>query len=218
MGRRFHAFALDQRGFGDSDRPDGKYGIEAFATDCVAFLDAVSIKRATVVGHSFGSFVARQVAITYPDRVSCMVLIGTGVFAATPVIREVQAALMDLQDPVPVEFARDFQASTAYAPLPASFFEQIVAQSMKLPARLWRQVLDGVVAYDDEGQLARITAPTLLMWGERDALFSREDQDRLVTAIRGAKLRLYQETGHCPNWERPQQVAADLSAFIQATY
>lgn len=147
-----------------------------------------------------------------------MVLIGTGVFAATPVIREVQAALMDLQDPVPVEFARDFQASTAYAPLPASFFEQIVAQSMKLPARLWRQVLDGVVAYDDEGQLARITAPTLLMWGERDALFSREDQDRLVTAIRGAKLRLYQETGHCPNWERPQQVAADLSAFIQATY
>ena len=55
----------------------------------------------------------------------------------------------DLQDPVPMEFARDFQASTAYLPLPESFFERIVAESLKLPARLWREVFDGLLAYED---------------------------------------------------------------------
>jgi non-heme chloroperoxidase len=217
LSRRLHAFVLDQRGFGDSERPRGGYGINEFAADVVAFLDAVSIERTTIVGHSFGSFVTRRVAITHPERVGRMVLIGTGVSASNPVTREVQAAMADLQDPVPVEFARDFQASTAYAPLPESFFERIVAESLKLPARLWRDVFNQLLAYEDVELLARIVSPTFLIWGEKDALFPREDQDRLIGAIRGARLTIYPETGHCPNWERPEQVAADLQAFLQHT-
>jgi pimeloyl-ACP methyl ester carboxylesterase len=52
------------------------------------------------------------------------------------------------------------------------------------------------------------------MWGERDALFSRSDQDRLLAALPAARLSLYEETGHCPNWEQPERVAADLAAFM----
>ena len=62
-------------------------------------------------------------------------------------------------------------------------------------------------------QLGRILAPTLLLWGERDALFPLEDQQRLAKEIPEARLTIYPETGHCPNWERPEQVAADLDAF-----
>ncbi|MGH9345811.1 MAG: alpha/beta fold hydrolase [Vicinamibacterales bacterium] len=211
---RVHAFALDQRGFGDSERPAGGYGIEDFAADAFAFLDAVSIERATMVGHSFGTFVTRQVAIAHPERVARMVLIGTGLRAANPVTRDVQAAIAGLPDPVPVEFARDFQASTAYVPLPELFFERAVAESLKPPAWLWREVFDRLLAYDDAGQLARITTPTLLLWGDRDGLFPRDDQDRLVAAIPGARLEVYRETGHCPNWERPELVAADLQTFL----
>lgn len=217
LPRRFHVFVPDQRGFGDSERPATGYGMADFAADAVAFLDALDIGRASFVGHSFGSFVTRQVALLHPERVARMVLIGTSVSAATPVTREVQAALVDLRDPVPVEFARDFQASTAYVSLPESFFERIVAESLKLPARLWREVLDSVIAYDDARELARITAPTLLMWGEQDALFPRADQDRLVAAIREARLTVYPDTGHCPNWERPERVAADLEGFLLAS-
>jgi non-heme chloroperoxidase len=120
---------------------------------------------------------------------------------------------------VPIEFARNSQASTAYLPLPESFFERIVEESLKLPARLWREVFNALLAYEDAGQLARIVSPTLLIWGEKDELFPREDQDHLVEAIRGAgaRLKIYPETGHCPNWERPEQVAADLQAFLQHT-
>jgi pimeloyl-ACP methyl ester carboxylesterase len=49
---RYHAYALDQRGHGDSERPDCCYAVEDFAGDVVAFLDAVGIERASLVGHS----------------------------------------------------------------------------------------------------------------------------------------------------------------------
>ena len=181
----------------------------------VAFLDAVGIERATVVGHSLGSFIARRVAETHPERVARLVLIGSAVAAANQVLLEVQASLQTLEDPVPAQFAREFQSSTAYLPLPEAFFEQIVAEGLRLPARLWREVLDGVIAFDDAADLGRILAPTLLIWGEQDALFSREEQDRLAAAVPTIRLAVYPETGHCPNWERPERVAADLDGFMR---
>ena len=182
LSPRLRVFVPDQRGFGDSEKPDSGYGIDDLAADAIAFLDAVSIERATFVGHSFGSFVARRIAIANPRRVARLVLIGTGVTAGTPAVLEARAALDDLPDPVPAGFALDFQASTAYLPLPELFFERIVAESLKLPARLWRGALDGLLAYDDVEQLSRITAPTLLMWGEQDALFPA--QTRTVSSPR----------------------------------
>jgi non-heme chloroperoxidase len=210
-----HAFALDQRGFGDSDRSAADYGLAAFAADVVSFLDAASIGRATLVGHSFGSFVARRVAISHPGRVKRLVLIGTGLSPVNAVTRDVQASLLDLADPISPEFAREFQSSTVVVPPPAPFFDRIVAESLKLPSRLWRDIFNGLLASDDEQTLAGIVAPTLLIWGDHDVLFPRDDQDRVVRSIKGARLIVYDETGHCPNWERPERVAADLSAFLR---
>jgi pimeloyl-ACP methyl ester carboxylesterase len=214
---RYRALAVDQRGFGDSERPDGPYGIDDLASDAARFLEALGIERATVVGHSFGTFVARRLAETSPGHVSRLVLIDSGFSPVNDVLREAWASLVALPDPVSIEFARQFQSGTVYAPVPAEFFEALLAESVKLPARLWRATLQGLLAFDDAGDLGRIVAPTLLLWGEHDALFPREDQDRLAAAIHGAQLKVYAETGHCPNWEIPAQVAADLDAFIQKT-
>ena len=207
--------AIDQRGFGESDHPDSSYAIAELAADAVAFLDALGIERATLVGHSYGSFIARRIAITRPERVDHLILIGTGFTSTNPVISELQAALVDLPDPIPVEFARDFQASTAYQPLPADFFQRLVAESLKIPARLWRPMIDRLAEYDDAEELRRIAAPTLLLWGDKDALFSRAEQDRFLAAQPRARIKVYEETGHCPNWERPEDVAADILAFLE---
>ena len=69
LSPRFRILVPDQRGFGDSDKPDSGYGIDDFAADAVAFLDALRIKQATFIGHSFGSFVARAIAIRNPSPV-----------------------------------------------------------------------------------------------------------------------------------------------------
>jgi non-heme chloroperoxidase len=210
----FRALALDQRGFGDSDRPQSGYAIAEMAADAIGLLDALGIERASLVGHSFGSFVARQAAHAYPGRVSALVLIGTGLAGANSVTLELQKSLRDLPDPIPLEFAREFQAGTIHHPVPPAFFERLVAESMKLPPRLWRLLIDCLVEHDDTRWLARIGAPTLLLWGEHDALFSRREQDGFLAALPAARLAVYEETGHCPNWERPERVASDIAAFV----
>ena len=214
---RYRAYAPDLPGFGDSERPDRAYAIDDFAADVAAFLDAVGVARATIVGHSMGSLIARRVAETYPERVGRLVLIGSAVTAVNDVTLEVQAAVRALEDPVPADFAREFEASTAHVPLPEPFFERIVAESLKAPARVWQRAFDGLMAFDDTAELGRIAAPTLIVWGDRDALFSHEEQEPLVAAIPEARLVVYPETGHCPNWERPERVAADLDAFLRTT-
>jgi pimeloyl-ACP methyl ester carboxylesterase len=45
-------------------------------------------------------------------------------------------------------------------------------------------------------------------------LFSRAQQDAFLAALPAARLKVYEETGHCPNWERPEQVAADITNFV----
>ena len=214
---RYRAYALDQRGHGDSDRPDGGYTIDDFAADVAAFLDAVGAARATLVGHSMSSFIARRMAETYPERVTRLVLIDSAVTPVNEGMLELQAAVRGLADPVPPDFVREFQASTVHRPVPEPFFEQVVAESLKLPARVWQSVLDGLFAFDDAVDLGRIAAPTLLVWGEHDAIFPRAEQERLVDAIPKATLTVYPETGHAPHWERPERVAADLKAFIGNT-
>jgi non-heme chloroperoxidase len=214
---RYHAFALDQRGHGDSERPDCCYGVDDFAADTVAFLDAVSLQRAALVGHSGSCFAARRVAVTHPERAARLVLSGSPAGSLPePVAAWLQATMSALVDPVPADFIREFQAGGAHVPLPEAFVEGLVAESRKLPARVWRDAADGLVAFDDAADLGQIAAPTLLVWGDRDGLLAPQEQQRLAAAIPGARSLVYPETGHSPHWERPERFTADLDAFMRA--
>jgi pimeloyl-ACP methyl ester carboxylesterase len=153
----------------------------------VAFLDAVRVERASLVGHSGSCFVARRVAELKPERVARLVLIGSpGSLGNNRAVLEFQTAVRALEDPVPAQFAREVQRGAAHVRLPEPFFERMVAESLKLPARVWKSALDGLLAFDDTADLGRISAPTLLLWGQSDRLLSQEEQDHLAAAIPGA--------------------------------
>jgi non-heme chloroperoxidase len=112
-----------------------------------------------------------------------------------------------------INCAVTLHASVAHVPLPGPVLERLVAQSLKAPARVWQSALEGLLEFDDTADLGRIVAPTLLLWGERDRLFSREEQERLAAAIPGARLRVILEAGHSPHLERLERVADSLDAF-----
>ena len=75
LDRKYRVYVLDQRGHGKSDQPSSGYALQDLARDVVAFMDAKGIQRATVIGHSMGSFVAQHVAATAPARVQRLVLL-----------------------------------------------------------------------------------------------------------------------------------------------
>lgn len=217
LAERYHVYALSQRGHGDTTRPPGGYAMADFAADVVAFMDALDLPQATLVGHSMGSVIAQQVALSAPERVTRLVLLGAGASFHNEGVLELQQAVDGLADPVPTDFVEQFQASTCVEPVPEAFLAQVVAESLKLPARVWQVVLAELLTVDHSAQLARIQAPTLIIWGEQDGVVGRNAQDTLHVGIAGSTLIVYAETGHAPHWERPEQVVSDVIAFMDST-
>ncbi len=215
----YHAFALTQRGHGDSDKPECCYTLDDFAADVDAFMEEVGVEKATLVGMSGGSFIAQRVALDYPQRVSRLVLITSAVtLRDNEAVMGLGEEMLALEDPISPEFVREWQEVNIYQPIPEKFFETVISESLKLPARVWRDFWEGVVlAPDHASRLGEINASTLILWGEQDAVFSREDPERLAAAIPNATLKVYPETGHSVHWERPEQVVRDLEAFMKDT-
>jgi pimeloyl-ACP methyl ester carboxylesterase len=163
-----------------------------------------------------GSFVTRKIASKAPERVEGLVLIGSAATARNQTTRQLLEEVETLADPVGEDFVRGFQASTIHRPVPSDFFEQIIAESLKVPARVWRAALTGLLAAKLEPDLARIHCPVLILGGDRDGVFSQEEQEHLATGIPGAILKISPEIGHNPQWEAPDDVARDLLAFLQS--
>jgi non-heme chloroperoxidase len=216
LSPEYRVYALDLRGHGDSDRPGEGYTPRDMVADVLGFMDLLGIARATLVGHSMGTFVAQQAALVAPARVAGLVLIGSATTARNQVTLELEQALAQLPDTVPEEFAREFQSSTIHHPVPEAFLDRVVAECRKVPARVWRAALAGLIRTERFAGLDGWTIPTLLIWGDRDAMFSRAEQEALVSTLPIASLRVYRETGHAPHWERPKQVARDLERYLRS--
>ena len=222
LSPEYHAFALTQRGHGDSDKPQCCYTPVDFAADVDAFMEAVGIEEATLVGASTGALFAQRVALSYPPRVSRLVLVGaqTPAIEANEAVLGLQEEVRALEDPVPPEFVRAFQEGTIHQPVPQEFLDTVVLESLKLPAHVWRDYLEQAalsIDHDYVVELREIKVPTLILWGEHDPYPPREEQERLAAAIPGASLKVYPETGHAVHWDRPEWVVRDLEEFMKET-
>jgi non-heme chloroperoxidase len=217
LSPEYHAFVPDQRGHGDSDKPECCYAADDYAADVDAFMDAVRIEEATLVGDSSGGLIAQRVALSYPHRVSRLVLIGSPTtLVNNENVMELGKEMLAQEDPISPEFVREFVLGTIHHPVPEEFLTGAVSESLKVPARVWRDYYEGVVlTVDDTARLGEIDAPTLILWGEQDTLLPREEQEWRAAAIPDATLKVYPETGHLAHWVRPEWVVRDLEAFMR---
>jgi rifampin ADP-ribosylating transferase len=207
-----HAYLPTQRGHGDTGKPPSGYSLEELSGDVAAFLDAVGLRRAVLVGHSSGGYVAQRFALDHPDRVLGLVLVG-----APRSLHGRRAPFADaveaMQDPVDPDLVGQVLGTLPLiGPVPAAFVDAMIAESAKVPAAVWRTALAELTAAVPPTETATITVPTLILWGEHDE-FLRAEQEALAAAIPGSRLVCYPDTGHLIVWEQPQQVAADIAAF-----
>ena len=209
--------AVSLRGHGDSQKPALGYRVEDFAADVVPLLDGLGIERAVLAGHSGSCLVARRVAIDQPDRVAGLVLEASPTTLGGDAGLEsfLESVVSSLSDPIDPAFARSFVADTSSAELRPELLDQLVGEILKVPARVWKEMFAGLLAYDDMDEVGRITAPTLLIWGDADDLVGRDMQDMLTEGIRGAELLVYPGVGHTPRWEDPSRFAGDLATFVE---
>lgn len=175
----FEVLAYDQRGLGQSDKPAGPYSMEGYARDAVAVLDAYGWDRAHVVGYSFGGMVAQELAICWPARFDKLVLGATSsgglggssfplhTIQSLPPIERSQRAL-EVSD---LSFTPEWQA--AHPELAAQRIEARVTQLARFaeePGHSEGQAaqLEARSHHDTYDRLHHITAPTLVLSGDRD--------------------------------------------------
>ena len=103
LAEHFRVIAFDNRGAGQSDKPDGPYSAAMLAADTAGLIDALEAAPAIVMGHSMGGFVAQQLALTYPDKVSKLILASTNFGGPhhIPITPQAMAVIMNREgDPI----------------------------------------------------------------------------------------------------------------------
>jgi len=80
---------------------------------------------------------------------------------------------------------------------------------------VWRATLDGLLEDDSPEELNNIKAPTLIIWGDQDAVVPRSDQETFAAAIADSRLVVYASAGHALYCEEPARFASDVAAFIE---
>jgi non-heme chloroperoxidase len=183
-----------------------------------AFMDAVGLQAAVIVGSSSGGYVAQRFAADHPERVLGMVLIGSPrSLRDKPAVSEFLATVSALSDPIDPAFVREFVESTLFQPLPPAVLEMLVGESQKAPAHVWKAAAQGLLDAVPPTEAATISAPTLILWGDRDDFLPRSDQEALAAAIPGSRLVTYEGAGHSVLLEETERVAADVVAFVEHT-
>lgn len=209
------AIAVSERGHGGSMRPSRGYRFVNFSADLRALLDALAIDRALIVGHSMSSYVALRFAIDHPERTVGLVLMGAFLsMRSNAACRELwKSPISTMSDPIDPAFVTDFQRSTIARPVRDGLLDTAVAESLRVPAHVWRATFAEFLESDYSSELHRIEAPTVVMWGDRDAICPREDQAGLIAGIGGSRLFTYPGGGHAIHWEDPEGIALDLAGF-----
>jgi pimeloyl-ACP methyl ester carboxylesterase len=168
---RYQVILFDYRGVGRTDKPDMPYSIEMLADDTVGLMDALGIQNAHVMGTSMGSQIAQTIAAKYPDRVKGLILI-VGFTRVLPLMRMVGCIMTTI--PGIKEKATGWIYTQKYPPTPKSF----------------RRMADAANRCDTRALLGRITAPTLIVNGTKDAIVPKRMMQELAEGIPGARLVL----------------------------
>jgi 3-oxoadipate enol-lactonase len=201
FGRRFRCIAIDNRGSGRSDKPDGPYTLEQMAADAVAVLDAEGIGRAHVVGHSMGSYIAQVLAVEHPDRLRSLTLAGTAC-RHQPWRLELLARWQETARTQGVHAWARRAFPWLLGPRTAwtlgLFINLLWPVILQQPSHAFDGQIAALIAAPEDApaRLRGIGVPTLVVCGSRDTLTTPADAAEVAALVPGARLVTLKGAGH----------------------
>jgi pimeloyl-ACP methyl ester carboxylesterase len=219
LARRFDVIAIDLPGFGLSSKPASGYTNDSLATMVIGALDRLGVDRLFVVGHSMGGAVAAALAPRIPNRVDRLVLVDAALVGEP--LSLPPSGLSATSDAHGAITAYEALRTRFTAPHDPHWLAESDSASAYLPADdpAYRAALAAVLGHFDFGWLTRartdsLPMPTLVLWGEFDPVFSLSQGRALAASLPDARLEIIPRSWHRPHEERPDTVAAVISAFL----
>ena len=218
LAARFRVIALDQIGFGRSDKPLLNYRVSTLVDFLDVFLTELKIERASLVGNSLGGWVAAAYALAHPERVERLVLSDAAGYAAltkTMDSRALRALRVASRDDIRYLGPLAFHDKRFYQDVDTAFKERVTAGDSYTVA----QVLDSMIRGDDalDNKLQTLKQPTLVLWGREDKLIPLSFGEQFHREIVDSRLRIIDNCGHMPQLECPNEFSAAVLKFFSDT-
>ena len=223
LPKEYHAYALDLRGHGQSEKP-GSYQLTELAEDIYAFSRELGIGRFTYVGHSMGGTLGLRFALDHPDVLETMVLVGHFPVHEwmTP---DMQAPILAMtgSDDYPSamkvifgspEMIRGTLGQMFPTPPSEELMNELVNDAMATDPAAIGDCFAWMLSSGLEPHLVDIRVPTLIMVGAKDPS-SPDATKQDANGIKGCRFELLEDSGHFLHIESPQKFDDLLTSFIK---
>ncbi len=214
LAEKFQVINYDQRGAGQTDKPDMEYTMELLADDAAALLDALHIESAHVLGVSLGGMIAQALCIHHPEKVKTVLMGCTlpGGWKHAVIKQPPADALIafSADENIPESERAQALANVAYSPGYAQQHPEIVEKLIEIRQKNpidkvgmeRRLAITGL--FDAVDDLKKITSPCFVMTGKHDQLLDYKNSEVVAQKIPGAQLSLLEQAGHI-FWEEQKQ-------------
>lgn len=196
------------------------YDIPSQSTRLFRLMDALNLKKFSVMGNSMGGFIAATMALQQPERIQSTVLFDpAGVISPQP--SELDVLVKQGQNPFLLQRSEQFKAFYAMTMQQPPYLPQMVLDGIAADyiarrtqlAEIYRQ-LAGKNLLDD--RLNQIKVPTLIIWGAKDRLINVSAVPVWQHGIANSQVKIFSHLGHMPMLEDPQASADVVQAFLAA--
>ncbi len=216
----FRVIALDQIGFGQSDKPLTTYHSGVFAEFLGGFIKAIGVPKATLIGQSMGANVALTLAVQHPEMVNRLVLVNGGGFRTGPRTTPPDYHARQIANAATLAESREYMEKLYYD---HSFVtDKLVEQNLMQRLRSAYTIESMQIAADrglggvTEDEARKIKSPTLLVWGANDKLSPPANADKLNAVIAGSRKVLIDKAGHYPFLEHPDKFNQAALEFLKS--
>ena len=218
LSDRYRVITPDLRGHGRSPAPSGVYEMDLLARDVLALLDALLIKKAVIMGHSMGGYVALAAWNLAPERFLALGLIASQAGADTEEGRQGRYKLAN-------KVAAEGSSAVAAAMMPKLFAAgiavapPILAQVREIILNTGRAGIIGslqgmAVRPDSAALLSKISVPVLILAGDQDQIIAPDKAKAMAGAMKTATLTMVEHAGHMPMLEQPEATTTALCDFL----
>ena len=215
--KKFQVIVFDNRGSGNTDKPEGPYSAKMMAEDTVALMDHLGIKKAHMLGFSMGGAIAQEIALNFPDRINKLVLVG-----AWSKNNDAETGLTpELKQTMQLSAQRIPDATMSLA-INKTLFRLIFLPIMRManrrmgtagyPGTLGQR--DACLAFNTSGRLNLIKAPTLVMAGTKDRCIKAASSALLAKQIPNVKLMLIENASHTVFLECRHRFNNEVLSFL----
>ena len=215
----FRVIALDQIGFGQSDKPMTNYHSGVFAGFLAGFMKAIGVPKASLIGQSMGAAVALSLAVEKPEMVERLVLVNGGGFRSGPRTTPPDWHARQIANAGTLAESREYMEKLYYdhSFVTDKLVEQNLMQRLRSAYTIesMQNAADRGLGGVSEDEVRAIKAPTLLVWGANDKLSPPANADKLNAVIKGSRKVLIDKAGHYPFLEHPDKFNQVVREFLK---